>query len=98
MISCDFPDLNFPPSALIPAGRVCIANVHNGGHFVLAGSRVSPPLIVCVWLTRAWCCDFPVGYDRTNEDVVYVPDPGFDVSQYSYKKDIVGWRIFDFKA
>jgi len=55
-------------------GRITIANVMKGGHFVLA-----------------------VGYDRDNEDLVYVHDPGFDKTSYSYKNDIVGWRLFDMK-
>ena len=30
-----------------------------------------------------------------NDDVLYVNDPGFNRTTYSYKNDVVGWRIFD---
>ena len=53
------------------SGRVVIANVRNGGHFVL--------ITGC-------------GEDG---DTYYVNDPGFDVGEYSYKNDVVGYRIFD---
>ena len=58
--------------AYIVRGRVVIANVRNGHHFVLV-----------------------TGWNGTDEDTVLVNDPGFDVQTYSYKNDVVGWRIFD---
>jgi hypothetical protein len=30
-----------------------------------------------------------------NDDVLYVNDPGFNRTTYSYTNDVVGWRIFD---
>jgi hypothetical protein len=36
------------------------------------------------------------GYSN-DEDTIYVNDPGFNTLTYSYKKDVVGWRIFDMK-
>lgn len=55
----------------IEAGRVVIANVMEGHHFVLA-----------------------VG-GSDDGDTIVVHDPGFDVSNYSYSSDVVGFRIFD---
>lgn len=54
-------------------GRVVIANVNQGGHFVLL-----------------------IGYS-TDLDTFYVNDPGYSRSTYSYKNDVVGYRIFDMK-
>lgn len=56
-------------------GRVMIANVMNGSHFVLV-----------------------TGWDQENEDVLFVNDPGFNLNNYSYSQDVVGWRIFDMKG
>jgi hypothetical protein len=53
-------------------GRIVIANVHNGGHFVLL-----------------------TGYSLDDGDTFTVNDPGYDVTTYSYSKDVVGYRIFD---
>ena len=35
------------------------------------------------------------GWDSANEDTLYVNDPGFNTQTYSYKDDVVGWRLFD---
>lgn len=53
-------------------GRIVIANVNNGGHFVLL-----------------------TGYSEEDGDTFAVNDPGYDRSTYSYKNDVVGYRIFD---
>jgi hypothetical protein len=53
-------------------GRIVIANVNNGGHFVLL-----------------------TGYSETDGDTFAVNDPGHDRDTYSYKNDVVGYRIFD---
>jgi hypothetical protein len=53
-------------------GRIVIANVNNGGHFVLL-----------------------TGYSETDGDTFAVNDPGYDRNTYSYKTDVVGYRIFD---
>ena len=52
-------------------GRIVIANVMNGGHFVLI-----------------------TGYS-TDKDSFAVNDSGFSTTQYSYSKDVVGYRIYD---
>ena len=36
-----------------------------------------------------------IGVAEDDEDVLYVSDPGFERTQYSYQSDVVGWRIFD---
>ena len=38
-----------------------------------------------------------VGVDALDSDVLYVNDPGFNRTTYSYSKDVVGWRLFDMK-
>jgi len=38
------------------------------------------------------------GWDKNNNDTLYVNDPGAGRPSFSYKKDVVGWRIFDFKG
>eukprot|EP01038_Epipyxis_sp_PR26KG_P009444 gene9444-12725_t len=53
-------------------GRVVIANVNNGGHFVLV-----------------------TGYSLEDMDTFAVNDPGYTRDTYSYKSDVVGYRIFD---
>ena len=53
-------------------GRIVIANVNEGGHFVLL-----------------------TGYSETDGDTFAVNDPGYDRNTYSYKDDVVGYRIFD---
>lgn len=58
----------------INAGRIVIANVNNGGHFVLL-----------------------TGYDSEDKDTFHVNDPGYHRDNYSYKTDVVGYRIFDMK-
>lgn len=58
----------------LDAGRVVIANVNNGGHFVLI-----------------------TGYNLEDMDTFYVNDPGYTRDTYSYKSDVVGYRIFDMK-
>lgn len=66
-------DLPFATIAqYLDKGRVVIANVHDGHHFVLL-----------------------TGYSTTDADTFAVNDPGYDVSTYSYSKDVVGYRIFD---
>ena len=36
-----------------------------------------------------------VGYDKADGgDTLYVNDPGFDRRSYSYKQDVVGYRLF----
>ena len=32
-----------------------------------------------------------------DEDTLYVNDPGFNTTSYSYSADVVGYRIFDMK-
>lgn len=34
------------------------------------------------------------GWDAANPDTLMVNDPGFDRATYSYKDDVVGWRLF----
>lgn len=58
----------------IDAGRVVVANVNNGGHFVLL-----------------------TGYNLDDKDTFYVNDPGYNRDTYSYKSDVVGYRIYDMK-
>lgn len=58
-------------AAYLKAGRPVIANVMDGGHFVLV-----------------------VGYDAEDGDTLYINDPGFSISTYSYSRDVVGWRLF----
>ncbi len=53
-------------------GRIVIANVHEGQHFVLLN-----------------------GYSAEDHDTFSVRDPGFHADTYSYKGDVVGYRIFD---
>ena len=38
-----------------------------------------------------------IGYDLEDGDTFAVNDPGFDTNTYSYKNDIVGYRIYDMK-
>lgn len=38
-----------------------------------------------------------VGYDEVDGDTFFVNDPGYLRETYSYKNDIVGYRIFDMK-
>lgn len=52
-------------------GRIVIANVMDGGHFVLL-----------------------TGF-ADDLDTFAVNDPGFERSTYSYRDDVVGYRIFD---
>lgn len=52
-------------------GRIVIANVNNGGHFVLL-----------------------TGFSADG-DTFFVNDPGYQRDSYSYKSDVVGYRIFD---
>ncbi len=52
-------------------GRIVVANVNNGGHFVLI-----------------------TGYSD-DKDSFAVNDPGYSTTQYSYSKDVVGYRIYD---
>ena len=59
-------------AAYLEKGRIVLANVCRGHHFVLV-----------------------VGYSDDGDSLA-VHDPGFDRSDYSYKYDVVGWRIFDF--
>jgi len=35
------------------------------------------------------------GWDAAQPDTLMVNDPGFDRQTYSYKGDVVGWRLFD---
>lgn len=66
-------DLSFEEvCSYIDKGRIMIANVNNGGHFVLL-----------------------TGYSTTDGDTFSVNDPGYDRATYSYKNDVVGYRIFD---
>jgi hypothetical protein len=53
-------------------GRIVIANVNDGGHFVLL-----------------------TGYSTIDGDTFAVNDPGYSRTTYSYKNDVVGYRIFD---
>lgn len=55
----------------ISKGRIVIANVNNGGHFVLLNGYVD------------------------DGDTFSVLDPGYSRDSYSYKNDVVGYRIFD---
>jgi hypothetical protein len=56
----------------IDAGRVVVANVNEGQHFVLL-----------------------IGYDNQDGTTFYVNDPGYAKTTYSYKTDVVGYRIYD---
>ncbi|KJE95642.1 hypothetical protein, variant [Capsaspora owczarzaki ATCC 30864] len=65
-------DLSFGTIAsYLEMGRVVIANVLHGRHFVL--------------VTAA----------SNNNDTLFVNDPGFNTTYYSYSADVVGWRLFD---
>ena len=59
---------------MLKDGRPVIANVNNGGHFVLV-----------------------TGWNSSNPDQLAVNDPGFSRASYSYKHDVVGWRLFGMK-
>ena len=59
-------------SSYLDKGRIVIANVNNGGHFVLL-----------------------TGYSTEDHDTFAVNDPGYERETYSYKNDVVGYRIFD---
>lgn len=66
-------DLSFEVvCSYLDKGRIVIANVNNGGHFVLL-----------------------TGYSVEDGDTFAVNDPGYDRNSYSYKTDVVGYRIFD---
>ena len=39
-----------------------------------------------------------IGWDSVNTDTLYVNDPGFNKLSYSYKNDVVGWRLFDMSS
>lgn len=58
-------------ASYLEKGRIVIANVNQGGHFVLI-----------------------TGY-TTDGDTFAVNDPGYTRDTYSYKNDVVGYRIFD---
>ena len=58
-------------SSYLSQGRIVIANVMAGRHFVLL-----------------------TGFS-SDGDTFVVNDPGFNVDSYSYKTDVVGYRIFD---
>jgi len=65
-------DLSFETvCSYISKGRIVIANVNNGGHFVLLNGYVD------------------------DGDTFSVLDPGYTRESYSYKNDVVGYRIFD---
>ena len=72
-------------------GRVVIANVMQGHHFVLvtgydqhdSNSKMQPSKTL-------------KGISA-NGAFFYVHDPGFTRGVYSYSEDIVGWRLFDMK-
>jgi len=36
-----------------------------------------------------------IGWDTKDADTLYINDPGFTRTTYSYSKDVVGWRLFD---
>jgi len=89
-------------------GRVVIANVDKGGHFVLVvgydeGANITlsvPPRSgIRASITRHSALP-PVkaAYPSATDDVFfYIHDPGFTRGVYSYTTDIMGWRIFDMK-
>jgi hypothetical protein len=35
------------------------------------------------------------GFSYSDPDTLYVNDPGFSTTTYSYSNDVVGWRLFD---
>ena len=37
------------------------------------------------------------GFSYSDPDTLYVNDPGFETTTYSYSNDVVGWRIFHMK-
>jgi hypothetical protein len=88
-------------------GRVVIANVDKGGHFVLvvgydqgANTTVSSPRRsgIRASITRPSTLPVSKSVYPPNDDVFfYIHDPGFSRGTYSYTTDIVGWRIFDMK-
>jgi len=39
-----------------------------------------------------------VGRDAENDDTLYVNDPGFNTTTYSYSKDVVGWRLYEMRS
>jgi hypothetical protein len=36
-----------------------------------------------------------VGWDDADQDTLFVRDSGFDRNNYSYSRDVVGWRFFN---
>eukprot|EP00042_Codosiga_hollandica_P028586 m.151051 g.151051 ORF g.151051 m.151051 type:complete len:357 (+) comp52812_c0_seq2:78-1148(+) len=38
------------------------------------------------------------GYSFADDDTLFINDPYFNVTSYSYSSDVVGWRIFDMLA
>ena len=35
-----------------------------------------------------------IGWDTADDDTLYINDPGFERTTYSYSQDVVGWRLF----
>ena len=36
-----------------------------------------------------------IGWDTVDGDTLYINDPGFTRTTYSYSQDVVGWRLFE---
>lgn len=76
-------------ASYLEQGRIVIANVDEGGHFVLLTGystdgdtfAVSRPLRHLILSSQP--------------SLSQVNDPGHDIDTYTYSKDVVGYRIFD---
>lgn len=92
-------------------GRVVIANVDKGGHFVLVvgydqGTNASSVAVPHTAASTSSINPPRAGIQASlskegnaDDDVFfYIHDPGFTRGIYSYTTDIVGWRLFDMKG
>jgi hypothetical protein len=105
------PSNDLPVSKVVDylnQGRVVIANVDKGGHFVLVvgydqGANTTVPLpprsgIRAKITPPSLAARVKTSNHHVNDDVFfYIHDPGFTRGVYSYATDIMGWRIFDMK-
>ena len=83
-------------------GRVLIANVHEGRHFVLATGLIYNSTSTAnalhtnrKLLNTAEHLEQRTPTQENDEALLLVNDPGFQVTNYSLSSDVVGWRIFD---
>lgn len=52
---------------------------------------------VIAWVRNRTHFVLVIGWDASNSDTLYVNDPGFAQTTYSYSTDVVGWRLFGMK-